>query len=335
MSEKFVLIMTDQNDLSTCDVIDWLRYYNCKVIVLTEKDTINIISIFEDGEFLFTIGTSEYHSEQIKSFWYRRGYLNLKHEYNFDLNDNLLSQDTNNCIELFIKSESNDIKNYVIYYLLHLSVNISSQFTSRVNKIIVNCEAVKIGLNVPRQIITSSLEELGNFISKTGRVITKTINNHFSFTENNYIVSSYTEEINKNILSEHNKNFFLSNFQELVQKKFEVRVFYLENVFYSMAIFSQSNKKTLIDFRKYDFVKPNRTVPFLLPDHIKVQLRKLLERFRLNTASIDLIYGEDGKFYFLEINPIGQFGMTSEPCNYYLEKIIANHLNYIDNEKPN
>jgi hypothetical protein len=29
---------------------------------------------------------------------------------------------------------------------------------------------------------------------------------------------------------------------------------------------------------------------------------------------------------FLEINPVGQFGMVSHPCNYYLEKRIAQNL---------
>jgi hypothetical protein len=33
-----------------------------------------------------------------------------------------------------------------------------------------------------------------------------------------------------------------------------------------------------------------------------------------------------GEYVFLEVNPIGQFGMVSAPCNYNLEKKIAQYL---------
>lgn len=49
----------------------------------------------------------------------------------------------------------------------------------------------------------------------------------------------------------------------------------------------------------------------------------------LETGSIDLILTKDGLFIFLEVNPVGQFGMTSYPCNYYLEKLIAMELKNI------
>jgi glutathione synthase/RimK-type ligase-like ATP-grasp enzyme len=48
---------------------------------------------------------------------------------------------------------------------------------------------------------------------------------------------------------------------------------------------------------------------------------------KLNTGSVDLIFSEeDNKYYFLEVNPMGQFGMVSKPCNYYLEKEMAQYL---------
>jgi D-alanine-D-alanine ligase-like ATP-grasp enzyme len=46
----------------------------------------------------------------------------------------------------------------------------------------------------------------------------------------------------------------------------------------------------------------------------------------LESGSIDMVFTQDGEFVFLEVNPIGQFGMTSYPCNYFLEKIIAKRI---------
>jgi hypothetical protein len=47
---------------------------------------------------------------------------------------------------------------------------------------------------------------------------------------------------------------------------------------------------------------------------------------RLETGSIDLIHTPDGRDVFLEVNPVGQFGMVSIPCNYGLERKVADLL---------
>lgn len=46
----------------------------------------------------------------------------------------------------------------------------------------------------------------------------------------------------------------------------------------------------------------------------------------LDTGSLDFVYSSDKKFYFLEVNPVGQFGMVSRPCNYNLELKVAQFL---------
>jgi hypothetical protein len=106
----------------------------------------------------------------------------------------------------------------------------------------------------------------------------------------------------------------------------ELRIFLLNNTFYTMAIFSQNNPKTKVDFRNYDFKHPNRSVPFILPKKIEKKLLALFEKLNLNSGSADIIIDQAGRYIFLEINPIGQFGMVSSPCNYYLEKEIAAFL---------
>ncbi|MCC6180667.1 MAG: hypothetical protein IT237_02420 [Bacteroidia bacterium] len=85
-------------------------------------------------------------------------------------------------------------------------------------------------------------------------------------------------------------------------------------------------EQTEIDFRKYNSEFPNRTVPYELPSEVKQKILNLMKLADLNCASLDLILDEQLNHIFLEINPVGQFGMTSRPCNYYLEKVIANTL---------
>jgi hypothetical protein len=93
-----------------------------------------------------------------------------------------------------------------------------------------------------------------------------------------------------------------------------------------MAIFSQNNEMTRVDFRRYDYQKPNRQVPYLLPKNIQEKLSMLMERLGMTSGSIDMIKNIEGNYTFLEVNPVGQFGMISLPCNYYLEKKVCETL---------
>ncbi len=57
-----------------------------------------------------------------------------------------------------------------------------------------------------------------------------------------------------------------------------------------------------------------------------------MDKIGLNCGSIDMIRGTDGKYYFLEVNPNGQFGMVSSPCNLGLYKLVAETLIAKDEE---
>lgn len=45
-----------------------------------------------------------------------------------------------------------------------------------------------------------------------------------------------------------------------------------------------------------------------------------MKGLNINMGSVDLLKASDGDIYFLEINPVGQFGLVSNFCNYHLEK---------------
>jgi hypothetical protein len=147
----------------------------------------------------------------------------------------------------------------------------------------------------------------------------------FIFT-NNGNLSMYTKTLSSKIIEEMSDYFFPIFLQEYIDKKFEIRTFYIDGEFYSAAIFSQKDEQTKVDFRNYRDTNPNRIVPFMLDEKTQNCLKKTFKEFNLNTGSVDLIYTPDEKIFFLEINPVGQFGMISFPCNYQLEKVISEKL---------
>lgn len=40
----------------------------------------------------------------------------------------------------------------------------------------------------------------------------------------------------------------------------------------------------------------------------------------------NIVVDEKGDYYFLEVNPVGQYGMVEFPCNYKLNEKIAKYL---------
>ena len=157
-------------------------------------------------------------------------------------------------------------------------------------------------------------------------MLTKSISDSFSFSYKNKQYFHLTESLNREDIIEKDNTFFPSLFQNEIPKLCEIRSFYIDKKFYSMAIFSQLEKQTRIDFRNYNYLKEQRIALFELPENIKEKLKQLMISLKLDTGSIDLIYTKNNDFIFLEVNPVGIFDMISRPCNYYLEKIISEYL---------
>ncbi|SDL47524.1 MULTISPECIES: ATP-grasp domain-containing protein [Chryseobacterium] len=195
------------------------------------------------------------------------------------------------------------------------------------NKIYDLFLAQKVGLNIPDSIITNVKKDLSSFFSKHKLIITKSITLYPKvFYDDKEYSSNKTVIVSQDQIDNLNEAFATSLFQQYIGKKIEIRVFYFEGLFFSMAIFSQNDKKTEIDFRNYNYEKPNRNTPFKLPKEIENKLKKFIKIKKINSCSIDLIMTPRNEFVFLEINPQGQFEWVSAYCNYYIEKKIANHI---------
>ena len=228
-----------------------------------------------------------------------------------------------------IKNERIILSNWILRHLNKNNHSLNNCGFIKLNKLEVLEKASWIGLNIPETIVTNSKDELVKFLNVHGRLIAKALGEGLvccSELVNTRGSFMYTEEVTFDLISKLPQQFGISLFQTLLEKQFDLRIFCLGKKFYSMAIFSQSNTKTAVDFRRYDYNKANRCVPFTLPKELEKKLGKLLRQMNIQSASIDMVYTCDDKFTFLEINPIGQFGMVSKPCNYYLEEKMADFL---------
>ncbi len=322
-----LILSREQAELSTEEVIDWLEHYKAKFIRINGEELTN----FNTLDFLVSNSTIDSKSNSqlpndVKVVWYRRWHF-------FENLDEILFRNDLVIDNQIVFTTHQHIKREI----LKLSENFFEYFGNsfwfdkpdsiKINKLNLLKIAVKLNLNIPDTLVTKSLQSLKKFYrSHNGKIITKPISDVASLSSGSSYYSMATQRVTDEHLKNSPKFFYPSLFQKEISKVFEIRTFYLCGSFYSMAIFSQKDKQTEVDFRNYNNIVPNRNIPYLLPNEVEVKLKKMMDILNLNHASIDLIKNEKGDFIFLEVNPVGQFGMVSNPCNYFLEQKLAEKL---------
>lgn len=310
-----ITIFSIDSDQSTNHVIDWLTYYK------TDWERINAED-FENSLPTLCLPEKNCKNNKKQVVWFRK----------WDKAVNSITHNTkNNYLEINKAKEFDEYSKF-LFQNYNKSFWLNHPKNWDIDKLTQLKEANKIGLKTPATLFTSEKKHLVEFLKKHKKIITKNLSANLCVVKKEEVYMSYTTQISDEDIANMEESFFPSLFQEEIEKEFEIRTFYLDSEFYSMAIFSQNDKQTTTDFRHYNINKPNRCIPFILPNSIESKLKKLMNNIKINSGSIDLIKNKFGEYIFLEVNPLGQFGMTSFPCNYYLEKKIAKYLKQKENE---
>ena len=92
-------------------------------------------------------------------------------------------------------------------------------------------------------------------------------------------------------------------FQPYVDKAFELRCVVIGDRIFCAKMDSQADENSRLDWRGGN---PEHEI-FALPDQVQASIRRLMDSFGLNFASLDMIVTPEGEFVFLELNPNGQW----------------------------
>ncbi|TCP25886.1 ATP-GRASP peptide maturase of grasp-with-spasm system [Tenacibaculum skagerrakense] len=322
------LIFSIQGDYTTTIVCKWLRFYNKAFLRINgDKNEAQFNELnAPNNQIYFTVNGEKHDLNKSDAIWYRKSGLGLRHfKANYMVNDKDILLEEGYELRNIVKAENKTLLNF-IHNKLEQKRSIGKKYNADLNKLEVLDKASKIGLSVPKTFIVTNKSQLQKIINKEGELITKSIKDNLYHFNEKHGYYTYTEKVSLDNINEFPENFSPTLFQNLVEKRYELRVFYLEGKFYSMCVFSQNDKQTELDFRKYNNAKPNRNLSFKLPETVELKLKKLYEELDLDTGSADIMVDKNGNYIFLEINPVGQFTMVSTPCNYYLEREVAKIL---------
>lgn len=331
------LIFSQENDYVTIEVMRWLKFYNAKSTRINYNnfitiDKIELSNLTQEISLATKINGEEIsiNHNTIESYWYRRGKWQVNPILIPEISKHVTLREE---IQSICDDESRTYASFLDYFFAFNKTNIGKYMDNDNNKLINLLHARNTKIKIPNTYILSKKSQLQELL-KTKKIIVKNASQGLSHGPDTHF-SGIVNEINLNDLKLIPETFHPTLFQEKIEKKYELRIYFFQNQYYSSVIYSQLDDQTKVDFRNYNNIKPNRVSPFNLPTEFKEKLESLSKSIGLNTGSFDIIVDLANNFIFLEVNPVGQFEQVSQPCNYYIEKQIAKYLINYENDTRN
>lgn len=182
--------------------------------------------------------------------------------------------------------------------------------------------AKSIGLSIPRTLVTNDPAAIRAAFEQFHSMVVKPVRSGYLIQEGrdfSIFTSRVLEEHLTEVASAH---LSPAIYQELIPKKFDLRVTVVGQRLFTAAIDSQTDPEAEIDWRQTK--NPNLPhYPGSLPEHVSASLIELMASLRLAFGAIDMIQTPDGEFVFLEVNPSGQWLWIDEKLSFGISDAIA------------
>ncbi|MDF1694679.1 MAG: hypothetical protein P1U56_02555 [Saprospiraceae bacterium] len=189
------------------------------------------------------------------------------------------------------------------------------------SRILMLKKASESGYSIPAYLLTTQKSELLKFLDNGFRVITKPLSAPHNIIEGQNDMAFRASLIEEEDVAHLEENFYPTFFQQCIKREVEVRMFFFHDKFWAMAFVVKDEDHTTDIWN----VKIRREVPIRVPQNVLESTRKFKAITGFKTGSIDFIIN-DGIWYFLEINPNGQYDFLIKSCNYQIDREIAKNV---------
>lgn len=286
-----ILLLSNRDDLTTDFIASKLHEQGTEYIRINSEDiTEREFTIVPNKSIWIGSGDSEVSLNFINSIYFRRI-------------PSVFLPDQNQSHRNFINRERKDFLEglslcFNAYWLNPLWATLAGE-----RKIFQLMLAKEIGLRPPETIVSNNPKKVSEFIDKYIDVIIKPITHGF-LVEGGEAFSIYTSTLDRSAINSMDQLF---EAPVLVQQKIatglDIRATIVGENVYSVAI--EKEDKTAIDWRRPELKKNFNICD--LPIKLQKKLILLNQRLGLTYSAIDLIQQKDEEFYFLEVNPVGEW----------------------------
>lgn len=309
-----ILCITHSRDFYNIDIFfEYLKSKNIPYFRLN-SDNINNnqkISISENGFELTDESGNTVHSEEITAVWHRKS-------WRIDIPEEL-----DEAYRRIFFKEYSTLRYNVLTALENVPWINPFENENKIdgNKMLQLNIAQKHGLTVPKTIFSNDADKItaffhkycnGKMVAKLHGVISKSMGG-----ENLLSTNIIDEDSLENIAD---VEYCPMIFQPYIEKEYELRIVYLDEEFFTGKINNSENADWRIAQGNYFWSE------YHLPENIKQNLTAMMKEMGLYLGAIDVIKGKDGQYYFLEVNPQGEWGMLQKDLNFPIAQRIADNL---------
>ena len=298
---KKVLIITSSID-STVDYM--LKKYCCSGKFYRfniDKFSSYEIIIGDDEQWVISNDEWRLSKKEVDSIYYRKPRLPNLDEYRYEY-QNMISKD----IISLVNGIVDDFHGRVLSkpHILRKTEN----------KVFQLLYAKSNGLLIPNSFIGNSGKNTNNYIREKSIIKPITTGKIFKKDGVELYQTNYFEGLNENI------SLTPIYLQKYIDKNYEVRLTYIDGYFFSVRIDSEDK----LDWRRNYKGLKYRVID--CPTKILNQCKKMLSEFKLNFGAFDFIVDKDNNWFFLEVNPNGQWLWLENELKLSISEKILNFL---------
>jgi hypothetical protein len=191
------------------------------------------------------------------------------------------------------------------------------------NKLLQMERAFKVGFKVPETVVTTSSVQAEKFRKEVGDVVIKSVSQE-ALTVSGKTHLFYTRFIPQSQNLDMSGLFVSPTiFQRAINKVCDIRVTVVGNKVFACRITQKESLRDEIDWRKGIGTDNLNYENMGLDSELSTSCRCLVKDLGLKFGTIDLVVGNGGETWFLEINPNGQWGFVERNAGIPISKALA------------
>ena len=323
MSIRSVLIVTDINyDLHAAAVGEELKHLGERVVYWNPADSLAEAGCFSFGEpperdVSFSVDT--WFASDFKSVWIRRpsawpDFSQIVPDYRAIVLEEW---------KFFVSGAWDRLQDSVDRFVsLPMNIRRAEAKTSQ-----LTC-AIKLGLNVPRTIVSNDYDQFRTFYTELGgNVVAKKLRSHQLIAADRAALFVTTPIMSIDQIKPDELSLCPIIFQRRIDKAADSRVICLGNQVWAFKI-EGSKADPPLDYRA-DFDQANALchTEYGLPETIKLACIKICRHFGLHFGAFDFVIDREGRHWFMELNANGQWLWlqiaTGVPLAHYFATYLA------------
>ncbi|MDZ8258883.1 MvdC family ATP-grasp ribosomal peptide maturase [Nostoc sp. ChiQUE01b] len=322
LSRDVVLLITHSGDFFTIDrVAQALSKKGVKPIRFdTDKfpQQVQLVAHFDKSKSYHTLeyGNHSISTEQVRAVWMRR-------IWEPELSSELAPQFKEACI----RESQATLEGFWDSLKKACWVDDLERINYANNKLRQLRIASEVGFVIPQTLVTNKAESAREFFHQVnGKMVSKLLTALSRSMEANSSFFLYTSIVKEEDLQDaESLRYCPMVFQEQIPKQQELRVVYVNGNVFVGALNADVYAAAKVDWRKPG-VEVGAWQQHQLPDEIVRRLKAFMGRFGLLFGALDFIVTPSGEYVFLEVNPVGEWGMLEKDLDLPISSAIADAL---------